>query len=118
MGLYFIVVESLEDLDFLVDEYYVVEVILYYVGIFVISNLLKLMLNFCIFLMLCIIFNCLFLYYLLGINCNCLMFDNEIYSEEIEKLNFREVLNVKEILYYNFGFLGDFIKNRGFVNGC
>lgn len=49
MGLYFIVVESLENMDFLVYEYYVVEVILYYVGIFVIRNLLKEMLNLCIF---------------------------------------------------------------------
>lgn len=65
----------------------------------------------------CITFNCPFLYYPLGTNRNCLTFDHETYSEETEKSNFREVLNVNETLYYNFGFPGDLTKNRGSVNG-
>lgn len=114
MGIYFFVVESLEVLNFLIDEYYVVEVILYYVGIFVIKSLLKVILNICIFFKLCNIFNCLFRYYLLGINCYCWIFDIDLYSIES---NYKDINIVSKMLYFNFGVFGDFIKKNSFVNG-
>lgn len=115
LGIYFLVVESLEVLNFFVDEYYVVEVIVYYFGIFVMNNLLKVKLNICIFFKLCNIFNCLFEYYLFGIYCNCWIFYNDFYSKES---NYKNIINVDEILYFNFGIFGDFIKKNSFVNGC
>lgn len=116
-GSYLIVAESLEDLDPSVDEYHAAEAILHYVGTPVISNPPKSTPNSCTLPMPCTTFNCPFLYYPLGTNRTCLTFDNETYSEETEKSNFREVLNVKETLYYNFGLPGDLTKNRGSVNG-
>lgn len=116
-GSYLLVAESLEKLDSSVDEYHAAEAILHYTGSPVINNPPKATPNSCTLSIPCDIFNCPFLYYPLGTNRNCLTFDYDTYSKEAEKSNFQEVLNVKETLYFNFGFPGNLVKNTGSVNG-
>lgn len=116
-GSYLIVAESLENMDSSVNEYHAAEAILHYAGTPVIRNPPKATPNLCTLSAQCDIFNCPFLYYPLGTNRNCLTFDYDTYSQEEGESNFQEVLNVKETLYFNFGFPGDLVKNKGSVNG-
>lgn len=104
-------------MDSSVDEYHAAEAILHYAGTPVIRNPPKATPNMCTLSAQCDIFNCPFLYYPLGTNRNCLTFDYDTYSKEEGESNCQEVLNVQETLYFNFGFPGDLMKNKGSVNG-
>ncbi|XP_078312878.1 uncharacterized protein LOC111102119 [Crassostrea virginica] len=115
-GTYLLVAESLEVLDPSVDEYHAAEAILHYAKTPYISNPPKATPNTCTLSKPCITFNCPFLYYPQGANRICWNLDSDAYSKNPE-IDFQEVYNVSQTLFFNFGFNGDLVRNPGSVNG-
>lgn len=113
-GTYLLVAESLEVLNPSVDEYHVAEAIVHYSGTPVMNNPPKATPNICTPSKPCNTFNCPFEYYPLGTHRNCWTFHNDSYSKES---NYKNIINVDETLYFNFGIFGDLIKKNSSVNG-
>ena len=102
---YLLVAESLEVLDSSLDEYHAAEAILHYAKTPYISNPPKATPNTCTLSKPCITFNCPFLYYPQGANRICWNLDGDAYSKNPE-IDFQEVFNVSQTLFFNFGFNG------------